>query len=178
MTDEDASSARAFVPHGDPDYYRARPSLAVTPIRGVSNHDRLHFSGVLPGPFCADRVVKVQARLGKRHAGMPVSVRVPAERFTPEVEMCVWFTCAEAMANALKHSGASITEVLKLVIDIEHNTRASALAAGRAPAMSSTAAGTTVTTGSDGDGAVAASHANRLHDLDEETAEAALIRGH
>ena len=41
------------------------------------------------------------------HAGMPVSVLVPAQRFAPEVEMCVWFTCAEAVANALKHSGAS-----------------------------------------------------------------------
>lgn len=46
-----------------------------------------------------------------RHAGMPVSVRVPVERFAPEVEMCVWFTCAEAVANALKHSGASRLEI-------------------------------------------------------------------
>ena len=46
-----------------------------------------------------------------QHAGMPVSVLVPAERFAPEVEMCVWFTCAEAVANALKHSGASRLEI-------------------------------------------------------------------
>jgi hypothetical protein len=46
-----------------------------------------------------------------QHAGMPVSVLVPAERFPPKVEMCVWFTCAEAVANALKHSGASRLEI-------------------------------------------------------------------
>ncbi len=46
-----------------------------------------------------------------QHAGMPVSVLVPAERFAPEVEMCVWFTCAEAVANALKHAGASRLEI-------------------------------------------------------------------
>jgi hypothetical protein len=44
----------------------ARPSLSVTPNHGVRNRDRLRFTGALPGPFCADRVVKVQARLGKR----------------------------------------------------------------------------------------------------------------
>jgi hypothetical protein len=43
----------------------ARPSLDVRPNHGVRNHDRIHFAGALPGPACADRVVKVQARLGK-----------------------------------------------------------------------------------------------------------------
>jgi hypothetical protein len=44
----------------------ARPSLSVTPNHGVRTRHRLHFAGALPGPSCADRVVKVQARLGKR----------------------------------------------------------------------------------------------------------------
>ena len=44
----------------------AHPELDVRPNHGVSNHDRIHFAGTLPGPACADRVVKVQARLGKR----------------------------------------------------------------------------------------------------------------
>ena len=44
----------------------ATPSLHVSPNHGVRNHDRLHFSGELPGPACFDRVVKVQARIGKR----------------------------------------------------------------------------------------------------------------
>ena len=39
----------------------ATPSLRVRPNHGVRNHDRLHFSGELPGPACFDRVVKVQA---------------------------------------------------------------------------------------------------------------------
>jgi hypothetical protein len=43
-----------------------RPRLAVAPTHGVRNHDRLHFSGRLPGPACNDRLVKVQARLGKQ----------------------------------------------------------------------------------------------------------------
>ena len=44
----------------------AHPALHVTPNHGVRNHDRIHFRGTLPGPACFDRVVKVQARLGKR----------------------------------------------------------------------------------------------------------------
>ena len=43
----------------------ARPSLAVTPNHGVQSRDRLEFAGGLPGPYCSDRLVKVQARLGK-----------------------------------------------------------------------------------------------------------------
>lgn len=44
----------------------ARPSLRVSPRRGLRNGRRLHFSGRLPAPSCAERVVKVQARLGRR----------------------------------------------------------------------------------------------------------------
>lgn len=43
-----------------------RPALAVKPRRAVRTHDRLYFTGTLPGPACLDRIVKVQARLGKR----------------------------------------------------------------------------------------------------------------
>jgi hypothetical protein len=43
----------------------ARPALDVRPNHGVHNHDRLYFAGTLAGPSCFDRVVKVQARLGK-----------------------------------------------------------------------------------------------------------------
>jgi hypothetical protein len=45
------------------------------------------------------------------HAGMPVSVSVPDQRFPPEVEKCVWFTCSEAVANALKHAHATRLEI-------------------------------------------------------------------
>jgi signal transduction histidine kinase len=43
---------------------------------------------------------------------MPVSVSVPDGRFAPEVEKCVWFTCSEAVANALKHARASRLEIV------------------------------------------------------------------
>ena len=42
-----------------------RPTLAVRPNHGVRTRDRLCFSGRLPAPDCVDRVVKVQARIGK-----------------------------------------------------------------------------------------------------------------
>ena len=44
----------------------ARPTLEILPRRTVRNRDRLRFTGVLPGPVCAERVVEVQARVGKR----------------------------------------------------------------------------------------------------------------
>jgi signal transduction histidine kinase len=34
------------------------------------------------------------------------------ERFSPEVERCVWFTCSEAVANALKHARAARLEIV------------------------------------------------------------------
>lgn len=57
---------RVLAHHGLVVRASAHPTLDVTPDHGVRNHDRLHFSGALPGPGCFDRVVKVQARLGKR----------------------------------------------------------------------------------------------------------------
>jgi len=82
----------------------------------------------------------------------------------------------------------AIAEVLKLVIDIEHNTRMTAhRSAGSMPssiAITTSDAATTVVA-ADGDGAAmaaaessGAARTNRLHALDEETAEAALLRGH
>ena len=60
----------------------------------------------------------------------------------------------------------AVAEVLKLFIDVEHNTRMAAAA----PALAAPATSDTVR--SDG------GPANRIHALDEETAEVALIRGH
>lgn len=42
-----------------------RPRLVVKPDHAVRDHDRLYFSGLLPEPACFDRLVKVQARIGK-----------------------------------------------------------------------------------------------------------------
>jgi hypothetical protein len=64
----------------------------------------------------------------------------------------------------------AIAELIKLVIDIEHNTRISAVTRGGATA-SADGNGGTMTAGADG-------HTNRLNSLDEESAEAALLRGH
>jgi hypothetical protein len=43
----------------------ARPTLAVSP-KHRARRGRLHFAGTIPSPVCANRVVKVQARIGKR----------------------------------------------------------------------------------------------------------------
>jgi hypothetical protein len=65
----------------------------------------------------------------------------------------------------------AVAEIIKLFIDIEHNTRAMAMRdtmveapAARAPSM--------VSPSTDG------GWANRIRELDEETAEGALLRGH
>jgi len=77
----------------------------------------------------------------------------------------------------------AIAEVIKLFIDIEHNSRQaatktefsnSAATVATAPAPS---VQIPITSASDG-GATGTGHRNRLAMLDEETAEAALIRGH
>jgi len=60
----------------------------------------------------------------------------------------------------------AIAELIKLVIDIEHNTRMAAMGAA-----STNGGAVPATTGADG-------HANRMAHLDEESAEAALLRGH
>jgi signal transduction histidine kinase len=46
------------------------------------------------------------------HAGVPVSVSAPDERFPAEIERCVWFTCSEAVANSLKHAHAARLEIV------------------------------------------------------------------
>ena len=73
----------------------------------------------------------------------------------------------------------AIAEVLKLVIDIEHNTRMAAMNAGAPTTMAvstpagDVAVGTTAAAVAAGNGPV-----NRMAQLDEESAEAALLRGH
>jgi hypothetical protein len=69
-------------------------------------------------------------------------------------------------------STLAIAEVLKLFIDMEHNTRMGA-AGGRTMVSVAPGAAAVTSMSSGGDG-----HTNRLDALDEETAEAALIRGH
>jgi hypothetical protein len=73
----------------------------------------------------------------------------------------------------------AIAEVLKLFIDIEHNTRMHAAGHLNAPAtMAVTAAALDAPVGAAPAGVAEVGHTNRLNDLAEESAEAALIRGH
>jgi len=79
----------------------------------------------------------------------------------------------------------AIAEVLKLFIDVEHNTRMSAAAGQLGMPASITGASAMTTVPADASGvAVVSSNfdggrfGGRLQTLDEETAEAALIRGH
>ena len=65
----------------------------------------------------------------------------------------------------------AIAEVLKLFIDVEHNTRMAGSGGRTTVSVAPGMAEISSTGGSDG-------HTNRLTELDEETAEAALIRGH
>ena len=66
----------------------------------------------------------------------------------------------------------ALAELIKLVIDIEHNTRTAATNAAPAAAVTTDPTGATTIVAS-GDG-----RPNRLTALDEESAEAALLRGH
>ena len=73
----------------------------------------------------------------------------------------------------------AVAEVLKLFIDVEHNTRMAV--PGRIGVPASVASGAATTDVGRADGMPAGSnagHVNRIDALDEETAEAALIRGH
>jgi len=56
---------RVLARHGLVVRSTARPTLSVEPARARAG-DRLGFEGRLPGPACEDRVVKVQARIGRR----------------------------------------------------------------------------------------------------------------
>jgi hypothetical protein len=61
-----AHGERVVARHGLSQRSIVRPTLVVRPNHGVRRGDRLRFSGRVPGPSCAGRVVKVQARIGKR----------------------------------------------------------------------------------------------------------------
>lgn len=62
----------------------------------------------------------------------------------------------------------AVAELIKLMIDVEHNTRMSAMGAA------STNGGVAVVGTASTDGG----HTNRVTQLDDESAEAALLRGH
>jgi hypothetical protein len=61
-----ADGDRIVARHGLSTRSIVHPTLVARPNHGVRRGDRLRFSGRLPGPACAGRVVKVQARIGRR----------------------------------------------------------------------------------------------------------------
>jgi hypothetical protein len=69
-------------------------------------------AGGLDPVLLEERGLDAALRELAEHAGMPVSVSAPEERFAPEIERCVWFTCSEAVANALKHARATRLEIM------------------------------------------------------------------
>jgi hypothetical protein len=74
-----------------------------------------------------------------------------------------------------------IAEVIKLFIDMEHNTRMTAMAVAMRAEQSmgmATPAGSVVAPGVAVDGVAVAPRMAGFHTPDEETAEAALLRGH
>jgi hypothetical protein len=60
------TGSKVIARHGLTLRSRVRPTLGVSPTRGLSNGDSLRFAGKLPGPACSRRVVKVQARVHGR----------------------------------------------------------------------------------------------------------------
>ena len=65
----------------------------------------------------------------------------------------------------------AIAEVLKLIMDIEHNTRIAAMRGFSENAMSMASSPASMSAGNGGE-------TNRMREMDEETAEGALVRGH
>jgi signal transduction histidine kinase len=69
-------------------------------------------AGGLDPVLLEERGLDAALRELAEHAGVPVSVSAPEERFPPEIERCVWFTCSEAVANALKHARAARLDIV------------------------------------------------------------------
>jgi signal transduction histidine kinase len=62
--------------------------------------------GVHPRALAQGGLVAGCAELARR-APIPVQVDVPDLRFTPEVELSLYFVCSEALTNTVKHANAS-----------------------------------------------------------------------
>jgi hypothetical protein len=60
-----ASGSSVLARHGLTLRSRVRPTLSVHPDRQARNGDRLRFTGLLPGPACEQRVIKIQAKVGE-----------------------------------------------------------------------------------------------------------------
>ncbi|HXM54282.1 MAG TPA: ATP-binding protein, partial [Candidatus Dormibacteraeota bacterium] len=55
--------------------------------------------------------LRAMLRTRALHAPLPIDVRCAEERYPPAIETCVYFCCAEAIQNVVKHAGASRARV-------------------------------------------------------------------
>jgi hypothetical protein len=116
--------------------------------------------------------------LGGVVSGVYFLVRGPGNMTDRFVEMCA----ALAAAAFAVLTSLAIAELLKLFIDVEHNTRMAWMAASGTPAPAGTTIAETETVVATSGGGRTA-HVNRIAAIststaDEETAEGALLRGH
>ena len=51
------------------------------------------------------------------HSALPVVVHLPEMRLPPDVEAALWFSCSEALANAVKHGDPTRVTVSGAVLD-------------------------------------------------------------
>ena len=51
------------------------------------------------------------------HSALPVVVHMPEERLPPDIEAALWFSCSEALANAIKHGHPNSVTVSGAVVD-------------------------------------------------------------
>jgi hypothetical protein len=115
--------------------------------------------------------------LGGVVSGVYFLVRGPGNMTDRFVEMCA----ALAAAAFAVLTSLAIAELLKLFIDLEHNTRMAWMAASGSPVPAGTTTETETVVATSGGGRSA--HVNRIAAMststaDEETAEGALLRGH
>ena len=100
--------------HVDPLLERAAAELGDHPLRdrvAATRDELFRLAAGLDPPSLAEHGLDPALRELARHAGLPTVVEVPGARFPAAVETCVWFTCAEGLANALKHAGATRLEI-------------------------------------------------------------------
>jgi len=76
---------------------------------------RALLAGIRPLSLESGGLSVALAELGDR-APLPVEVRADAGRLSPAVESAIYFVCAEALTNAVKHAAAQ-----RVVIDVERH---------------------------------------------------------
>jgi signal transduction histidine kinase len=77
--------------------------LALSDLRELAN-------GIHPAQLTQGGLAPAVASLAER-APLPVEVAIPSDRYPPMVEVTAYFIVCEALANAAKHSGATMVRV-------------------------------------------------------------------